>query len=71
MIGNDYLLAEGPKANGEEHSGNVKSFDLINMQLKRLGIVSPGKSTRRETFYLKSTCGVPYASARLSNGRNF
>lgn len=53
MIGNDYLLAEGPKSNGEEQSGNLKSFDLTNiMRLKRLGIVSLGKPSRKETFNL-------------------
>lgn len=53
MIGKDYTVAEGPEYNGIDWQGNSESLSLINSRMmKRLGIVSIGRSARFKHFYI-------------------
>lgn len=58
--------------NGNEQSGHLKSFDLINiMVLKKLGIMFLGNPAKEECSTFKATCGAFYSSAELRYTGNF
>lgn len=55
MIGNDYLFARDQKSNGKKHSGNLKSFFLINIRLWKGWILFPLENLKeKKLFYLES-----------------